>query len=87
METQTLHKITIENRTKTQITDVVEVKSATEKVVVLLLSKGAMQITGENLHINKLSIEEKVLLLDGAVTELKYTENTKTKSFFKKLFK
>ncbi len=87
METQTLHKITIENRTKTQITDVVEVKSATEKVVVLLLSKGAMQITGENLHINKLSIEEKVLLLDGTVTELKYTENTKTKSFFKKLFK
>lgn len=87
METQTLHKITIENKTKTQITDVVEVKSATEKVVVLLLSKGAMQITGENLHINKLSIEEKVLLLDGTVTELKYTEKTKTKSFFKKLFK
>lgn len=87
METQTSHKITIENRTKTQITDVVEVKSATEKVVVLLLSKGAMQITGENLHINKLSIEEKVLLLDGTVTELKYTEKTRTKSFFKKLFK
>lgn len=84
---QTAHSISIENRLRTVVTAVVEVISATEKMVNLKLDDGAMQITGSNLHINKLNIEEKLLILDGTIIELKYLNTIQGKSFFKRIFK
>ena len=84
---QTAHNISIENRLRTVITAVTEVISATEKLVNLQLEEGAMQITGENLHINKLNIEEKLLILDGTICELKYLNFHPGKSILKRLFK
>ncbi len=84
---QTAHSISIENRLRTVITAVSEVISATEKLVNLKLEDGAMQIAGNDLKINKLSIEEKLLILDGTINELKYLNTPSGKSFFKRIFK
>lgn len=86
-EIQTAHSVSIENRLRTVISAVTEVISATEKLINLKLETCSMQITGENLHINKLSIEEKLLILDGTINELKYVETITGKSFFKRMFK
>ena len=84
---QTAHSISIENRLRTVITAVAEVISATEKLVNLKLEDGAMQISGTDLRINKLSLEEKLLILDGTVCDLKYVNCANGKSFLKKIFK
>ena len=86
-EIQTAHSISIENRLRTVITAVTEVISATEKMVNLKLEDGSLQISGEDLHINKLSLEEKILILDGRVDDIKYLNKTSSKSFLKRIFK
>ena len=72
-EIQTAHSISIENRLRTVITSVTEVISATEKMVNLKLEESMLQVSGEDLHINKLSVDEKILILDGLINEIKYT--------------
>lgn len=84
---QTAHSISIENRLRTVITAVAEVLSATEKMVNLKLDDGAMQISGESLRINKLSVDEKLLILDGTINEIKYVNKLSSKSFLKRIFK
>ena len=86
-EIQTAHSISIENRLRTVITSVTEVISATEKMVNLKLEESMLQVSGEDLHINKLSVDEKILILDGLINEIKYTNKTPTKSFIKRIFK
>ena len=86
-EIQTAHSISIVNRLRTVITSVTEVISATEKMINLKLEESAMQILGENLHINKLSVDEKLLILDGLINEVKYTNKPMPKSIFKRIFK
>ena len=64
-----------------------EVVSATEKGVLLKLSNCSMQIAGENIRVEKLSPEEKILILVGKVFEVKYSSATAKTSFFKKMFR
>lgn len=80
------HNITIENRAKTTITGVAEVLSATGGGVYIKLFDGHLEISGENLKVEKLSPEEKLLVMSGTVNSLRYNTAT-SKNFFKKLFK
>ena len=81
------HTITLDNQSKATITGVQEVVSATEKGVLLKLSNCSMQIAGENIRVEKLSPEEKILILVGKVFEVKYSSATAKTSFFKKMFR
>ena len=80
------HTITLDNRSKAQITGVLEVITATDKGVLCKLSACMLQITGENLRVEKLSPEEKLLIIVGSFYGIKYSDNVKT-GFFKKLFR
>lgn len=79
--------LTIENRTHTRITGVEEVLTATEKGTVVKLTTGAMQLFGAGLKVEKLSPEEKLLVLSGTVSKVEYLAETSPKGFFKRLFK
>ncbi len=80
------HNVTMENRSKTIITGVQEVLSATQGGVYIKLYDGQMEISGENLKVEKLSPEEKLLIISGLVNSIKYN-TLSSKNFFKKLFK
>lgn len=80
------HTISIDNRSHMLITGVKEVVSATDGGVYIKLFDGILEISGENLRVEKLSPEEKLLKLSGTINSLKYNSGT-PKNIFKKLFK
>ena len=80
------HSLTLENGTRMLISGVEEVISATEKGVILKLKSYGMQISGEALRVEKLSPEEKLLILTGQINAINYSNGGKT-CFLKKLFR
>ena len=81
------HTITIENQAKAHLTGINEVITATEKGVYCKLASGNLQIGGENLRVEKLLPEEKLLIVVGTIIDIKYTNTTTKTGFFKKLFR
>ncbi len=51
------HHVVIEERKSLTVSGVEDVERFDENSIVLSTSKGAMVVTGENLHIEKLSLE------------------------------
>lgn len=86
-KTQLNHSINLENQAKALITGVLEVIIATNSGVLCKLSANHLQIVGQNLRVEKLSPEEKVLVVTGTIYEIKYISNTTKTGFFKKLFR
>lgn len=81
------HNVTIENCKKINITAVLEVISAQDNCVVIKTEVGGMQIQGSALRVEKLSLEEKLLVLEGNISCVKYVGAVAKKGFFAKLFK
>lgn len=81
------HSISLENQSKALITGVLEVITATNTGVLCRLSANHLQIAGNNLRVEKLSPEEKMLVITGTVNEIKYISSTTKTGFFKKLFR
>ena len=66
------HHIRIEEREKAYITGVIEVYSFHENEIVLKVDSGSVVITGENLHVGKLVLEEGKLDVTGRVDSIHY---------------
>lgn len=81
------HTINLENQSKAHITGVYEVITATQKGVFCKLASSNLQICGENLKVEKLSPEEKLLIVVGTIYDIKYSQSTTKAGFFKKLFR
>lgn len=89
MEKQTENQtLVIENKSHTRISGVQEVLTATDKgVLVKLFTVGAIQLFGSGLKVEKLSPEEKLLVLSGTISKVEYIAELGGKGFFKRLFK
>jgi len=83
---QSSHSLILENRKKLIINAIAEVLSATDKCVVARTNENTLNIFGKDLRVEKLSLDEGVLVVEGLVDSFKYVE-TSGKSFFKRLFK
>ena len=86
--------IHLENREKLNISGVKDVLSFDDQMVILETELGLLTIKGENLRINKLSIDTLDVSIDGMINNLSYSSNTsdkkiggKNNSFLNKLFK
>ena len=85
--------IYLENREKLNISGVKDVLSFDDQMVILETELGLLTIKGENLRINKLSIDTLDVSIDGTINSLIYSENSGDKkigkggSFLNKLFK
>lgn len=84
--TNASHFLQLDNQNKLKITGISQVISATQKCVVCKLAQSHLQISGENLHVDKLSPEDKLLEVSGLVEDIKYIGSAKS-SFMKKLFR
>lgn len=79
----------LENREKLNVTGVLDVESFNEESIVAVTDLGVLMIRGSDLHINKLNLDSNELIVEGDIYSLEYNdgENTKSKSFFSKMFK
>lgn len=85
-----IHNITLEGREKLAVTGVKDVASFDDNTVVLDTEGGGLTIKGTDLHINKLSVEDGNLFIEGFIISCIYSDKLdvkKTGSFFSNIFK
>lgn len=68
------HHVVIEERKSLTVSGVEDVERFDENTIVLSTSKGAMVVTGENLHIEKLSLDGGDLKVEGDVDAVTYED-------------
>lgn len=85
-----VQNIILENREKLTISGVLDVLSFDDQIVILETELGLLSIKGENLKINKLSIDTGDVIVEGDIINLGYSEkdlDKKNGSFLGKIFK
>lgn len=88
--TGVIQNLILENRGKLSISGVLDVLSFDDQVVILETELGLLTVKGENIRINKLSIDTSEVIVEGTISSLSYSdkEMEKTKgSFMSKIFK
>lgn len=85
-----MQNIVLENREKLNISGVLDVESFNDETIVVDTELGILIIRGEDLRINKLSIDSSELSIEGIVISLEYNEKDGSKKgmgFFAKMFR
>jgi len=82
------HQVVIENRERVVISGVEDVDSFNEEEVVLLTEAGVITLIGQELHVNKLNLDEGQLIVEGFFMGLDYRDHEVAhKGLFGKIFK
>lgn len=68
------HTVTIDNREKLKMTDIVDIDSFDEEEIRATLQKGAVIIKGEKLHIKLLDLAEGKAEISGIINSLMYVK-------------
>ena len=91
MSSGVIQNLILENRGKLSISGVLDVLSFDDQVVILETELGLLTVKGENIRINKLSIDTAEVIVEGDISSLSYSEkgNAKTPkgSLISKIFK
>ena len=87
-----IQNIVLENREKLNISGVKDVLSFDDKIVIVETELGLLTIKGDNIRINKLSLDNLDISIDGTINSLNYSNsgesiNKKNTSFLNKIFK
>lgn len=88
--TNVVQNLILENREKLSISGVLDVLSFDDQVVIIETELGLLTVKGENLRINKLSIDTLEVIVEGEIYNLAYSENDlekKSGGFLNKIFK
>lgn len=72
--TGVIQNLVLENREKLSISGVVDVLSFDDQVVIVQTELGMLTVKGENLRINKLSIDTSEVVVEGEISNLAYSE-------------
>lgn len=87
----TVQNIILENREKLSISGVLDVLSFDDQIVILETELGLLTVKGENLRINKLSLDTLDIIIDGEIINLGYSEKDLERKnqggFLNKLFR
>ncbi len=73
------HRVMLEEREQLVISGVEEVESFDENAIYLTTAQGPLEIQGEGLHIEKLSLDGGDLKVEGRVNALLYGEERRTR--------
>lgn len=85
-----LQNLILENREKLSISGVLDVLSFDDQIVILETELGLLTVKGENLRINKLSLDTAEVIIDGEIYNLGYSEkdmSEKSGGFLGKIFR
>ena len=84
------HRVVIDCREKLNVTGVKDVDSFNENEIIFITTCGAVTITGEDLHISRLNLEDGQLIVEGRIQSLDYSDHEEQRQsggLFKKMFK
>lgn len=83
--------IVLENREKLSITGILDVFNFDDQIIIIETELGLLTIKGENLKINKLSLDTSDFIVDGKISSLSYSDSEKivkkNKNILSKIFK
>ena len=82
--------IVLENREKLSISGVLDVLSFDDQIVILETDLGMLTVKGDNLKINKLSIDTADVIIEGEINTLSYSQKDlerRNEGIFSKIFK
>ena len=85
-----IQNLILENRSKLSVSGVLDVLSFDDQIVILETQLGLLTVKGENLRINKLSIDTSEVIVEGEISYLAYSEVNQNKSsggLLSKIFK
>ena len=68
------HHIILEEREQLSVSGVEEVESFDENTIVMLTNRGTLVVRGEELHIEKLSLDGGDLKVEGSIDSLTYED-------------
>lgn len=69
-----IQNLILENRNKLSVSGVNDVLSFDDQVVIIETELGLLTVKGENLKINKLSIDTSEVIVEGEINNLSYSE-------------
>ena len=81
------HSVTIENREKILITDVISMDTFDEEEVCADLSEGGIIIKGQKMHIQQLDLETGTAVIMGEISSVTYVQKKKGKGRICKFLK
>lgn len=80
------HQITLEGRERLTVSGVEDVERFDETGIVMTTSAGTLVVTGEALHIGKLSLEGGELHVEGRIDAISYEDGPQAQGgFFRRL--
>ena len=86
-----MHKLSLINRRSCTLTGVSDVLSFDIHEILLETDQGMLMIKGDDLHVNRLTVEKGEVDIDGRIDSFTYSEasghGAKGESFFNKLFR
>lgn len=86
-----IQNVVLENREKLSISGVLDVLSFDDQIIILETDLGLLHVKGENLKINKLSIDTSEVIVEGNIGALNYSDKDLDKkggsSLLGKIFK
>ena len=71
------HNVILEDRRRLTVSGVSDVDSFDEQTVIVFTQMGELTVKGEDLHINRLSLEMGELAVEGDIASLSYTDRAK----------
>lgn len=80
ISTGVVQNLILENRGKLSISGVLDVLSFDDQVVIVETELGLLTVKGENIRINKLSIDTSEVIIEGDISNLSYSEKSGDKT-------
>lgn len=74
----TFQNLFLENREKLNVTGILDVLSFDDQIIIAETDLGLLTIKGENLKINKLSLDTSDFIVEGYISSLSYSNSTAT---------
>ena len=90
VNTNIIQNLVLENRKKLSVSGVNDVLSFDDQVVMVDTELGLLTVKGENIRINKLSLDTAEVIVEGEISNLSYSQNKQEKNtgtLLSKIFK
>lgn len=85
-----IQNLILENRSKLSVSGVLDVLSFDDQIIIIETELGLLTVKGDNLRVNKLSIDTSEVIVEGEVNSISYSSkdlDKKNESFLGKIFK
>lgn len=90
MENNKIQNVILENRNRLNVTGVIDVLNFDEEVITVVTELGILIIKGSDLHLNRFSLDNTELSVEGEINSLNYSDKKaggKNESVFSRIFK